>query len=376
MPKRIFALINQKYTLYHSRPFTAFQYSLLLFLLSFFTVTTILFALRQYLIVHDITMVIADTAAAIASTALLFRFKSYKNPNRVSSCTTLFLFFFLLTFSIMNQNREFGLIWSIFFPAFTILLMGVRFGLSITFLYYTILLAFAYRGIGIWEDGAWTLHSFVHFSLASAGAVFVLSLAEYNRERAYSALSLLHAKERLNARKLRELSNKDHLTDLYNRRKLQKVFPQKIENASSSREESYFCFFLLDIDYFKQYNDAYGHQKGDEALKSIADILKTTLRRSDDIVFRIGGEEFGGILLGRSKEAIKERLNAIQDNIRTVNIEHKRSRTASHLSVSIGAVISQPFKVCHFFDHQFSVADNALYSCKKNGRNCSNIIEL
>ncbi|MCJ7765372.1 MAG: GGDEF domain-containing protein, partial [Thiovulaceae bacterium] len=232
----------------------------------------------------------------------------------------------------------------------------------------------AYRGIGIWQDGAWTLQAFLDFTLASTAAVLLLSLGEYNRERTANALALLHAQERHNARKLRELSNRDHLTDLYNRRKLQEVFPQKMENAS--KKESYFCFFLLDIDYFKQYNDEYGHQKGDEALRNIADILKTTLRRNNDIVFRVGGEEFGGIILGRSKEAIKERLDTVQRDIRGANIEHKTSKAASYLSVSLGAVISHPFEVCHCFDEQFSTADNALYTCKESGRNCSSIVEL
>ncbi|MCJ7765871.1 MAG: hypothetical protein MUP09_08025, partial [Thiovulaceae bacterium] len=183
MAKRISALITQNYALYHSRSFSSLQYLLLLSLLSSFTIITIFFALNQYLVIHDMTMVAADSVAAVASTVVLFRFKNCANINRISSFATLFLFFALLTFSIINQNREFGLIWSIFFPVFAILLMGVRFGLSITLLFYTILLTSAYRGIGIWQDGAWTLQAFLDFTLASTAAVLLLSLGEYNRER-------------------------------------------------------------------------------------------------------------------------------------------------------------------------------------------------
>ncbi len=374
MTRRFLSLISQRHTLYNARSFSVFQYSLLLFLLSSFTLMTLLFALREYLFPHDVTMIIADIVGAFAGSILLINLLKHKNLKQIVSYTTLFLFFFLLAFSIINQNREFGLIWSIFFPAFAILLMGVRFGLVISLLYYSILFPFAYSGIGVWENGAWTLQAFLRFSIASVGAVFVLSLGEYSRERAFRTLNHMRAKERRTARKLWELSNKDHLTDLYNRRKLQEVFPQKIDSAS--RSDTCFCFFLLDVDYFKQYNDTYGHQQGDKALKSIADILRTTLRRDNDIVFRLGGEEFGGIILGRSNEAIKGRLDAIMENIRAAGIEHKTSTAASYLSVSIGAVISQPLLVCHFLDYQFSAADNALYQCKSSGRDCCSVVEL
>ncbi|WP_345976407.1 GGDEF domain-containing protein [Sulfurimonas sp. HSL3-7] len=374
MPKNILAVLNQQIGQYDSKAYTAFQYALLLSLLGFFSAASSFFTIKQLFSFHDTQMFIADASAAAVSLGLLRHLVRYKNFSLVATYTIYFLFLFLLTFSIVSQNRDFGLVWSLFFPAFAILLKGVRFGLAITAVYYVILLSFAYNGIGVWEEGAWSMQAFLRLAVASFGTVFVISLAEYNRERTFKALHLLHERERRNAKKLRELSHKDHLTDLYNRRKLHEIYPQKMDIAS--RENSYFCFFILDVDYFKNYNDTYGHQMGDKALKKVADILKNVLRRSDDHVFRIGGEEFGGIIAGRSKESIEERLQSIQKSIRSARIEHKSSKAAAYLTASIGAVVSRPIEVCHTFESKFFQADKALYHCKENGRNSISLVAI
>ena len=374
MSKNILALLNQKTGQYNSKAYSTFRYSLLFSLLGFFTTVSAFFAINQLFFLHDIPILVADLTAAVVGIVLLWYLKYYKNFTQAATWTIYFLFLFLLTFSILSQNNEFGLIWSIFFPAFAILLKGIRFGLAISLVYYVILLSFAYAGIGVWDNGAWTVQGFMRLSMASLGTVFVISLAEYNRERTFKALHLLHERERRSAQKLRELSHKDHLTDLYNRRKLQEIYPQKMD--ISSRDNSYFCFFILDVDFFKNYNDTYGHQMGDKVLKRIADIIDSTLRRSDDMVFRIGGEEFGGIILGRSKEAIEKQLQKVQQEIRNAKIEHKSSKTSDFVTVSIGAVVSKPVNVCHSFENQFFYADEALYRCKDSGRDCTSIMEI
>lgn len=374
MPSKIFTYLLQERGQYNSRPHTAFQHSLLSSLLTFFAVISTLFVLRQTLFVHDTHMIIADSTGAVVGALLLYKLKKKRKVVQIARITTYFMFLFFLLFSFVNQNREFGLIWSLFFPAFAILLNGMRFGLSITVLYYLILLPMAYQGIGVWEGGAWTLQAFLRFTAASFGTVFVISLAEHSRERVFKTLHLMHERERRNSRKLHDLSRRDHLTELYNRRKLQEVFPKKVDSAS--RDNTYFCFFLLDIDFFKPYNDTYGHQMGDKTLKEVARIMHEHLRRSDDMVFRVGGEEFGGIILGGSRAVIEERLNTILTAIRNANIEHKSSEVAAHLTASIGAVIYQPKLVCHGFEHQFSEADKTLYDCKSHGRNCISIVEI
>ncbi len=374
MSSKLFTSLIQQPNRHNPKPYTAFQHSLLSSLLTFFAAVSLLFALRQTLVVHDSAMIIADTLGAITGGLLLYKLKKKRKVAQIARMTTYFMFVFLLVFSFVNQNREFGLVWSIFFPAFAILLNGIRFGLSITILYYLILLPMAYLGIGVWDNGAWTFQAFLRFTAASFGTVFVISLAEHSRERVFRTMHLMHEKERRNSRKLHELSCKDHLTELYNRRKLQEIFPKKVDSAS--RDSTYFCFFLLDIDFFKLYNDTYGHQMGDKTLKEVARIMHEHLRRSDDMVFRVGGEEFGGIILGSSRAVIEERLNTILTAIRNANIEHKSSDVAAHLTASIGAVIYQPKLVCHGFEYQFSEADKALYDCKSRGRDCISIVEI
>lgn len=91
-----------------------------------------------------------------------------------------------------------------------------------------------------------------------------------------------------------ELSITDELTSLFNRRYFNNLFPQELGRAE--REKKTIVLMIIDVDYFKPYNDNYGHQQGDNALRAVSGVLKNTLRRAGDFTFRIGGEEFGVIV--------------------------------------------------------------------------------
>jgi len=117
---------------------------------------------------------------------------------------------------------------------------------------------------------------------------------------------------------IEEISITDGLTNIYNRRHFNDVFPSYLN--SLKRENGLFSFLIMDVDYFKQYNDLYGHQKGDDVLKLIAQVLKDKAHRSDDYCFRLGGEEFGLLFKSSLLKVLEKRLKGYRLNIRVMKL--------------------------------------------------------
>ena len=123
----------------------------------------------------------------------------------------------------------------------------------------------------------------------------------------------------------------------------------------------------MDIDYFKQYNDTYGHQKGDSVLERVANVLKKKTSRASDFAFRLGGEEFG-IITTLDKEKAIEFATSIKNEIENLQIEHKASDISEHLTVSIGIVSKEGESITNS-SLLYKEADDCLYEAKKLGRN-------
>jgi diguanylate cyclase (GGDEF)-like protein len=170
----------------------------------------------------------------------------------------------------------------------------------------------------------------------------------------------------LEAGLLREMVARDGLTGIQNRR----MFDQYIQRAwqQAVREKSRVAVLLVDIDCFKDYNDRYGHQAGDECLRAVALSLSQCARRPLDFVARYGGEEFAVVLYEASREYVAEVLTRIQRSIAELNIPHEASSVAARLTVSIGAAYILP-NVNRTHDGLIQLADEALYSAKEQGRN-------
>jgi diguanylate cyclase (GGDEF)-like protein len=166
--------------------------------------------------------------------------------------------------------------------------------------------------------------------------------------------------------KLEQASYSDSLTTLYNRRYFNVVYEREFKRAS--RSEKPFVFMMLDIDFFKQYNDTYGHIQGDHALQTVAKILKSTLQRPGDYPFRLGGEEFGIILTDIDCSNARLMGEKIRASIESLKIEHKGSKILPILSVSIGAVCIIPMTNMGE-DALIHAADTNLYAAKERGRN-------
>lgn len=166
----------------------------------------------------------------------------------------------------------------------------------------------------------------------------------------------------------------DELTALYNRRYFNQVFPEKIALALSTGRS--IAFMMIDVDYFKKYNDNYGHQKGDEALAAIGKVIKANCQRSDDVPLRLGGEEFGIIFLGADCQQCKNFSERIRTFIEKLDIEHAFNGDVGHITVSCGVVTGDNLTPEIDMDELYRLADEALYIAKKNGRNQIKQIEL
>jgi diguanylate cyclase (GGDEF)-like protein len=165
--------------------------------------------------------------------------------------------------------------------------------------------------------------------------------------------------------RLEEISGIDELTSLLNRRSFNKIFSDELHRAS--RDGKYIGLAILDVDFFKEYNDRYGHIEGDKALKSVAKEIKNQLRRAGDFAFRLGGEEFGVLLSGSNKETLIETINRVQSSIKELEIEHEGSKVGEFLSISVGFVV----RVAQIDMHEntlYKEADDALYMAKRGGR--------
>jgi diguanylate cyclase (GGDEF)-like protein len=229
----------------------------------------------------------------------------------------------------------------------------------------------------------------IFYHAAAANALVMLAylaagtaLQLPGREFAYDALAMIaanvfgasvvymHEKTSrmrfLEACLLREMVARDGLTGIQNRR----MFDQHIQRVwqQAVREKERVAVLLADIDCFKDYNDRYGHQAGDECLRAVAVSLSQCARRPLDFVARYGGEEFAVVLYEASREYVAEVLTRIQRSIAELNIPHEASRVASRLTVSIGAAFILPSS-SRTHEGLIQLADEALYSAKEQGRN-------
>jgi len=165
---------------------------------------------------------------------------------------------------------------------------------------------------------------------------------------------------------LKLLALTDPMTKLYNRRYFNEIFPKVIKSAK--RKDEFVSFAIMDIDHFKQYNDTYGHQMGDDALTKVAKAMKDSLNRADDYCFRLGGEEFGVVFKVDSKEKAFDFANSIRENIENLKIEHSGNSASPYVTVSMGLICKNSHNIKDA-DEIYKQGDDLLYKAKESGRN-------
>ncbi len=158
----------------------------------------------------------------------------------------------------------------------------------------------------------------------------------------------------------------DELTGIHNRRAFDRLFINEWKRAL--RERSYLTVVMIDIDYFKNYNDCYGHQQGDTCLQAVAHCIRKAARRPADLVARYGGEEFVMVLPNTDAQNAVTITDTIRTNLRSAGILHKDSSVSSFVTVSIGVATMVPTTESSP-ERLLQSSDKALYTAKRLGRN-------
>jgi len=168
-------------------------------------------------------------------------------------------------------------------------------------------------------------------------------------------------------KRIESLTITDELTGAFNRRYYNQVLKNEIDRAK--RDNQFLCFLMMDADHFKKYNDTYGHQAGDEVLRSIVSVMKTNFKRAGDYVFRLGGEEFA--VLFRTDTA--EQACLVSETARKMmfecHIDHSGNPPFNYVTLSMGLMVMEPSQD-YIPEEIYKYADEALYTAKEKGRNC------
>jgi diguanylate cyclase (GGDEF)-like protein len=165
---------------------------------------------------------------------------------------------------------------------------------------------------------------------------------------------------------LEKLVGLDGLTGIANRRQFDTVLAS--EWKRSIRYHRDIAIILMDIDFFKRYNDYYGHTEGDECLKKIAASISKAMPRAEDLAARYGGEEFACILPETNCKGALGVAHRILEKVHSLNIPHENSSVADHVTISIGVACSCP-NLNDTSLELLEMADKALYQAKQGGRN-------
>ncbi len=190
-------------------------------------------------------------------------------------------------------------------------------------------------------------HAWDHYQLAREKHRLVIKLEEKNQE-------------------LERLSFLDGLTGISNRRYFDIIIDKEWRRAR--RDKFPVAIAMIDIDYFKFYNDTYGHQAGDDCLKQVACALTEALFRPGDLIARYGGEEFVAVMPNIGLKGAMEVAERMQQNIRQQALPHKKSDVSDNITVSIGLACMVPDQTSETAQ-LIERADTYLYSAKNQGRN-------
>jgi diguanylate cyclase (GGDEF)-like protein len=191
------------------------------------------------------------------------------------------------------------------------------------------------------------------------GAAVIGSISTYNLEYALRT-------NFLETRLLNELAERDGMTGLYNRR----IFDDYMARLwrQSRREGTSVAIIFVDIDFFKVFNDLYGHQAGDDCLKRVAKCIARGAKRPFDFAARYGGEEFVLVLYGPPDEYARAVPEQIHRDVLELGIPHAGSQAAKYVTVSVGMALARP-ETTRSLAGAIQAADEALYQAKREGRN-------
>ena len=194
----------------------------------------------------------------------------------------------------------------------------------------------------------------------------VANIMVKNKRRQHDIILAYMKKLRASNQKLRQMADKDGLTGVANRRFFDSAMDKSWHDAQ--RHKQPLTVGMIDIDFFKQYNDTYGHQKGDQCLITFAECVGNALKRPYDLVARYGGEEFVTLFPHTDTDGAMEIAYRIHEQISSLNIPHETSSVSPRITFSMGLATLTPSEETTS-DLLIQMADTALYKAKGQGRN-------
>ncbi|QEK11245.1 diguanylate cyclase [Crassaminicella thermophila] len=309
--------------------------------------------LHKYMSFSMITAMLGIGMLTLIYKIWIFSYKNNKITSKVSATDIIEIILFIGIFSILiifsgvhTSHYKFIFLF-IIIP--TTMQFGINYGIGVSSICSILVLLIDYMALP-----RNTINIFFETDLILTG-VFLLtawSLGYYvNIEKEYR-------------KEISQLANMDELTGVYNHRFFQEALSEKIE-VSKNKKTSVALLFI-DIDYFKYYNDLYGHQAGDKVLEKIGDILKNLIRK-EDIVARYGGEEFAIILPNTKEEQALNIAEKIRSTIEKIEFEGEENLPNKKLTVSVG-VSDFPNKA-KSKEELIKASDDALYRAKFFNKN-------
>ena len=249
-------------------------------------------------------------------------------------------------------------VWASLFYPLALFLLGIRKGIIFSLIFYILISTIFLSKYGSGER-ALPIVGIANVLLLNACIAFFSFYYEKTRSDTEKALQAVN-------RKLEELSERDGLTGLYNRRYFDQVM--EMEWKRSNRSHQPLSLIMADIDFFKNYNDTYGHLKGDDCIRSVARAFGESVGRPSDVAVRYGGEEFAIILPNTNSDGARKICLAAKDRIRNNSIPHKGSMVDDIVTMSFGISMAIPNKSSNPAE-LIAKADAALYKSKSDGRN-------
>jgi len=271
----------------------------------------------------------------------------------VSSATIL-----LLIFIYQNQNQSFGLVWALLYPPLIIMTIGHYWGVRIALLIYFLLVGILLSGVGIWQQGLWDMTGLIRFSLGYIAMTYLSYILALSNQFSYGLLEKRHREHLGKHKAIEKIATTDSVTGVYNRYYLNQIM-HKLPTGELQHSQTNLIFFIAQVDWFKEYVDYYGYEKGDKLLITISQIIQNQMKPVNGLVYRINGSQFAGSILAKDITKALFQIKEIQDLIDKEHIVHFIS-PYKQVHISIGIAIDNRFSEFNF-NELFTKADEALY---------------
>ncbi|MEH6452334.1 MAG: GGDEF domain-containing protein [Psychromonas sp.] len=280
----------------------------------------------------------------------------FRDKKRIIAHIALALMGLTLLYIVhINKGHHYLPIWSFVYIYICMIMYGYQRGILISSVYFFAIFSLLFTWIG----SSLNIVAYIRFTSVAILSVFIAFISEYLIAKTIKKLTTIQ-------KMLENTTKTDSLTNLYNRRHFDDCFPKDINTAK--RNNKLLALAMFDIDFFKNYNDTYGHQAGDQALIRISELLRGELHRSNDAVFRLGGEEFCLLFQVKGQQSAIDIIERIQISIEGLKIKHSGSEVSRYLTLSCGLLIIRPED--NIIDQQaYKDCDDLLYKAKHAGRN-------